>query len=86
VETKKIMRTIEVTVDTDEFLVIRERQRFPLGWCAACACEARMIKPEAAAALRGTSVREVYRRIETGEVHFAERSDGLVLVCLNSLV
>jgi hypothetical protein len=86
VETKKIMRTIEVTVDTDEFLVIQEHQRSPLAWCASCASEVRMMRPEAAAAMWGTSVREIYRRIETGGVHFTERSDGLVLVCFNSLI
>jgi hypothetical protein len=30
--------------------------------------------------------RTIYRRIDAGALHFAETSDGLALVCLNSVL
>jgi hypothetical protein len=45
-----------------------------------------MARPEAAAARAGLRVREIYRLVEAGSVHFLESADGTVLVCVDSLV
>lgn len=44
-----------------------------------------MLSPEAAAVLFGVPLRWVYRRIESGELHFHETGEGSVLVCRSSL-
>lgn len=44
-----------------------------------------MLTPEGAAALLSVSVRELYRAIEAGGLHFRERADGAVAICVESL-
>ena len=83
---RKSTRSVEITVETDELLIIKEQRGRAVTWCTACAGEARMLRPEAAATLWGTSVREIYRRVEAGQLHSVERPGGLLLVCVNSLV
>ena len=74
-----------VTVATSSLSVIR-----PMGssielWCAICAAIVPMVSPEQAARLTGVTVRAIYRRIEAGDLHFAETANGLLLVCSDSL-
>ena len=45
-----------------------------------------MFTPGQAALISGLSSREVYHRVEVGEVHFMETVEGLLLVCLDSLL
>jgi hypothetical protein len=44
-----------------------------------------MIAPEVAARLSAVSARTVYGWAEAGRVHFSETTDGLLLICANSL-
>jgi hypothetical protein len=44
-----------------------------------------MISPDAAAAIAALTVRSIYRLVESGELHFIEEPDGL-LVCVRSLL
>jgi len=44
-----------------------------------------MVTPEEAACFSGVSVREIYRRVEGGRVHFIETSEGQLYICTNSL-
>ena len=44
-----------------------------------------MVSPAAAAAAAGITPRAIYRRVETGQIHFTETNDGQLLICLNSL-
>ena len=75
-----------VTVESSEVLVIRKPGGSVLAWCPGCAVETAMIRPEAAAVLTGLSTRTIYRRVEANRVHFAETTEGSLLVCLNSLL
>lgn len=44
-----------------------------------------MVKPEQAAVIAGVTVRVVNSWVESDLVHFLETSEGLLLVCVNSL-
>jgi hypothetical protein len=44
-----------------------------------------MLAPEQIAAITGTSTRDIYRRVEAGELHFTETESGVLLICLDSL-
>lgn len=44
-----------------------------------------LVVEAAAAAASGLTVREIFRLVESGGVHFFETADGLMFVCLNSL-
>ena len=44
-----------------------------------------MVTPDEAAQLCRVSTRTIYRRIETGRLHFTETEGGFSLVCFQSL-
>jgi hypothetical protein len=56
-----------------------------LACCETCGVEVCWLTPNQVVALTGMSLREVFRRIEAKEVHFAEMASGLLTVCPNSL-
>lgn len=55
-------------------------------WCRQCGHDTRLLPPEDAAILTGVSPREIYRRLEVGQVHFTESNVGRLLICLSSVV
>lgn len=54
-------------------------------FCTKCGFPVRWVVPEEAMALSQSSLREIFRKIETGNLHFVETADGFLLVCCNSL-
>jgi len=44
-----------------------------------------MYLPEHAAVVGQTTTREIYRRVESGDLHFVETREGELLICGNSL-
>jgi hypothetical protein len=81
---KKRRRT-EVTVETDEVIVIRRSGSTGVAWCPQCAETVRMLTPEEAAVLACGSAREIYRLVEAGKIHNTETDEGLLFVCLKSV-
>jgi len=76
----------EITVLTERVLVIRRRYRAVEEWCDACGEAVLMIRPDQAAAVTAKSLRMIFNEIEAAALHFVERPDGMLLVCLNSLL
>ena len=76
----------EITVETERILVIRRRYRAIETWCDSCAEQVVMIRPDQAAAVSGQSLRAIFGDIERDTLHFMEQSDGMLLICLNSLL
>jgi len=81
----KLRRVTEITMQTDEAVVLRRKAGSAQVVCRRCKSAVPMVKPEEAAALFRVAVRLIYREIESGQVHFQETSSGAVLVCLDSL-
>ena len=85
----KIGKRTEITIETHRVLVIRHREELLEGWCKQCGARVKLVTPEIAAKITGLSRRNVYRLIETGQVHFTESPasspDDWVSVCLKSL-
>src|SRR5690242_14978216 len=77
-------RRTEIRIETRRTIVVRRRPAVSCS-CTGCDEQVAMFTPEGAARLLRTTPRFVYRLIESGEVHFIESPDGLVLVCLKSL-
>jgi hypothetical protein len=44
-----------------------------------------MVAPEGAAEMAHASTREVYRRVESGKLHFVETTTGDLFICCPSL-
>jgi hypothetical protein len=79
-------RRTEITIETQRVLVVSGHRRVSVvSWCDACGWRVRMAKPEVAAAWAGVSARLIYRWLEAAQLHFAERPNGVLLVCLVSL-
>lgn len=76
----------EITVETERILVIRRRYRAVEAWCDDCNAKVVMIRPDQAAAVSGRSLRSIFNDIERAALHFTEQPDGMILICLNSLL
>jgi len=76
----------EITVETERLLIIRRRYQAVEEWCHDCRKLALMIRPDQAAAVSGRTLRAIFADIETGTLHFRELPDGMILICLNTLL
>ena len=76
----------QVTVETERVLVIRRRYRAIEAGCEECGETVVMVRPDQAAAVSGHSLRAIFGAIEATELHFMEQPDGMLLICLNSLL
>lgn len=74
-----------ITVETLRRTVVYRRRKTFIARCEKCAAEVQMLTPECAAAILPITVREIFRRVETNELHFWEADGGKLLVCFNSL-
>ncbi len=74
-----------ITIETHRQIWIRSRRKTCVVWCAACGIVTLMLPPEQAAIKSGATQREIFRQIESGELHFIEAIEGALLVCSNSL-
>ena len=76
-----------ITIETRQRTVIRQdsRQTYKI-WCEICGLEVEMTTPQQAAHLLQQSLREVFRRIEKGNLHFFETETGEVFICKSSLI
>src|SRR5437870_471736 len=80
------MRTTKIIVETEQFLAISRRSRAREGWCASCSQEVHLVTAEQATLVSSLSLRRVCVLVETGLLHFTETDDGLLWICLNSLL
>ncbi len=78
-------RRVEITLERERLLVVERREVSITDWCGACCARVRMMMPDEAARLSGATARTVYRLVETGQLHFSERPEVGLLVCLESL-
>lgn len=81
---KKERRT-EIRLVTERSITIQS-SRALTALCRQCGREVQMFTPGQAALISGLRAREIYRRAEAGAVHFTETVEGLLLVCLDSLL
>jgi len=44
-----------------------------------------MVTPNQAANIAGTDARVIFRKVESGQIHFIESADGALLICKQSL-
>lgn len=82
----KAIRKKVITIETREKTVIHQNSnQTQTLWCQFCQVAVEMIVPELAATFLRLKVREIYRRIEHGELHFFETEPGEVFICKSLL-
>src|SRR5439155_18468406 len=80
-------RTIKTTFNRElrETIVVRSSRQLRL-FCVDCRAESSFLSLDAAVQVSGIATREILRRLGTHEVRVRELTDGLMVVCLKSLV
>lgn len=78
-------KRIDIRIETNEVLIMRRRTPFVQALCLQCNKYVFMLTIEEAARAIRESEREIYRRVEEGQVHFIETSQGKLLICVGSL-
>jgi hypothetical protein len=80
------MTKTKITLERHETLLVRSRKPAAYGFCPRCGRRVQTVTPEQATKLTATSLRQIFHQIEAHELHFKETSDGLLVICLNSLL
>ncbi|MEP7338425.1 MAG: hypothetical protein ABI977_11875 [Acidobacteriota bacterium] len=86
-------RITEIEIETRETFLIQwkgqwhrpQAEQTARPRCRLCGETEPMLTSDEAAALTGSSLRTVFRWVESETVHFTETADGRLYVCLNSL-
>lgn len=77
---------MEITIESSRFVAAAMPRIQKIACCPKCLAVVKMISPEEASTLSGVSVREIFRWVEGGRVHFIETREGLLFICANSLL
>lgn len=78
-------RRTEILLEITHLLIIKRSGPAGLTWCESCARNVHMVSTERAAILARQSTRTIYRWVEAGRLHFTEKPEGQLLICLDSL-
>lgn len=78
-------KTTIVTFESRERTTIHRGGQSLMAWCDQCGAEVLMVKPNQAANIASTDERVIFRKVESGEIHFIESANGALLICKQSL-
>ncbi|MCA1625545.1 MAG: hypothetical protein LC768_14105 [Acidobacteria bacterium] len=73
----------EITFEIEETIVVRQGEKLSREFCPLCGIVVDMLTPQFATAASKKPVRQIFRLIEAGKVHFSETDGGLI--CLDCL-
>jgi len=82
---KKAKRITRITFETERVLVIRGKRCRDV-WCEACGAQVQMVTLGEASSIAGLSELAICRQIDARFLHSTETPDGLIVICLNSLL
>ena len=80
-----MQRKFSVKKETHEIRILAQTRVSEKRYCAVCQRQVRWLVPEEAMALAEVSLREIFRLVESHEIHFAESEEGFLIVCAESL-
>jgi len=81
---RKSRRAVLIETEQVSFLVNRTSTDFMI--CKKCGEDAVMLTPEKISEGAGIQKREIYRRVESGTVHYQEKENGDVFICIQNLL
>lgn len=81
----RIKRKTAVVVKKHQLTTVHLTRPPIRAWCGSCRVEVLMLTVDEASALAQTDARNIFRRVEAGELHFSETERGALLVCAASL-
>jgi hypothetical protein len=80
-----VKRKTKLIIETKRLTIIRQIGNITRSWCPSCDRQVQKVTPDQAAMMFRMSTRKIHRMVEEGQVHFIETSDGLLLICVDSL-
>ena len=80
-----LRKRTKITIDTERVLVIGRTPSTFDAWCPMCEELVRLLRPDEAAALTAW-LRASQHPLEISKLHIIPTADGLMNVCLNSLL
>ncbi len=80
-----LRKRTKITIDTERVLVIGRTPTTFDAWCPICDELVRLLRPDEAAALMAW-LRASQHPLEISKLHIIPTADGLMNVCLNSLL
>jgi hypothetical protein len=83
-EVKK--RRIEITIETEQVVLLHQRQESVTAWCPVCADSVQMLTLEEVAVLTSLHPQDFSDQAAGGQFHFTEIPEGQLWVCLNSVL
>jgi hypothetical protein len=78
-------RRVQITVETDEVILLRRPDRMITAGCSKCGRPVTMVGLDEAMLIAEAGSREIYRQVESGQLHFLETPGGHLLICTHSL-
>lgn len=80
----KKIRRMEITVETEEFLLVRRAEVQTRRWCSTCGAQVQTLTVEEAAALLGQPAEKIRAWVAAGEMHLCEAPNLPERLCGNS--
>ncbi len=80
-----LKKKTRITIETERVLVIGKTRSTFDAWCPVCDQLVRLLRPDEAAALTAC-LRASQHPLETSKLHIIPTADGLMNICLNSLL
>ncbi len=81
-----VQKRTEITIETEQVVVVRKHQRPVRSWCQECGCEVDMIDLKEAEALTGAPQAMLSSGGADQRWHWSQAEDGSPLICLESLL
>jgi hypothetical protein len=81
-----VQKRTEITIETDQIVVVRKRQLPVRSWCRECGREVEMVDVKEAEALTGAPQAMLSSAGEHRGWHWSQAEDGSPLVCLDSVL
>ena len=83
---KKLKRKVKFTIETERTFIFSSRGDRRVAWCERCGADVEMATLDEAARAAGVSELTICRRLEACSLHYTERADGRIFICLESLL
>jgi hypothetical protein len=80
-----IKRRTEITIDIDRVMIVSQSKNHK-SWCEICGTHVSMATARQAAEMLQTSEAVIYRLAENGKLHFSTTTEGMLLICYDSLI
>jgi len=79
-------KRIEIAFEIARVFVFGKNRQDQTAWCAGCETLVPMISLQTAATLEKTTYMDIFRRVESGELHYRFTNKNVLLVCFGSLL